>query len=45
MIKSEADLREQEARIKNLERQAEADDKDDTEIKVVIEGDLGKYSG
>ena len=44
MLKSASDLREQEARIRNLERQAEADDKDDTEIKVVIEGDLGKYS-
>ena len=44
MLKSASDIREQEARIKNLERQAEADDKDDTEIKVVIEGDLGKYS-
>lgn len=44
MIKSDADLREQEARIRNLERQAEADDKADTEIKVVIEGDLGNYS-
>lgn len=44
MIKSEADIREQDARIRNLERQAEADDKVDSEITVVIEGDLGKYS-
>ena len=44
MVKSEADLREQEARIRNLERQADADDKVDSEITVVIEGDLGKYS-
>ena len=44
MVKSEADLREQEARIRNLERQADADDKVDSEITVVIEGNLGKYS-
>lgn len=43
MIKSEADLREQEVRIRNLERQAEAEDRD-TEIKVVIESDLDAYS-
>lgn len=43
MIKSEADLREQEVRIRNLEKQAEADDRD-TEIKVVIESDLDAYS-
>ena len=42
-VKSEADIREQEARIKNLEKQAEAEEKD-TEIKVTIEGDLDKYS-
>ena len=42
-IRSEIDLREQEARIRNLERQAEADN-EDNEIKVIIEGDLGKYS-
>ena len=42
--KSEADMREQEARIKNLEKQAEADDKTDNEIKVVIEGNLNDYS-
>ena len=42
-VKSEADRREQEARIRNLEKQAEADVKD-TEIKVTIEGDLERYS-
>ena len=42
-IRSEIDLREQEARIRSLERQAEADN-EDNEIKVIIEGDLGKYS-
>ena len=44
MLKSASDIREQNARIKNLERQAEADDKADTEIKVVIEGNLENYS-
>lgn len=43
-FKSDADMREQEARIRNLEKQAEADDKDDKEIKVVIEGSLENYS-
>jgi hypothetical protein len=43
-FKSDADMREQEARIRNLEKQAEADDKDDNEIKVIIEGSLDKYS-
>ena len=42
--KSEADMREQEARIRNLEKQAEAEDKTDNEIKVVIEGNLNDYS-
>ena len=41
--KSAADMREQEARIRNLERQAEAEDKENNEIKVVIEGNLEKY--
>jgi hypothetical protein len=43
-FKTDADMREQEARIRNLERQAEADHKDDNEIKVVIEGSLENYS-
>ena len=42
-IKSDADMREQEARIRNLEKQAEAEQKD-SEIKVTIEGDLDLYS-
>lgn len=41
--KSAIDLKEQEARIRNLEKQAEAEDKD-REIKVTIEGNLEKYS-
>ena len=43
-FKTDADMREQEARIRNLEKQAEADKKDDNEIKVVIEGSLENYS-
>ena len=42
-VKSDADIREQEARIRNLEKQAEAEQKDN-EIKVTIECDLDKYS-
>ena len=44
MIKSDADMREQDARIRNLERQAEADGADDKTITVVIEGDLENYT-
>ena len=43
MIRSDADIREQEARIRNLEKQAQAEDTD-KEIKVTIEGDLELYS-
>ena len=43
-FKSDADMREQEARIRNLEKQAEADNKSDNDIKVVIEGSLEDYS-
>ena len=42
--KSAIDLKEQEARIRNLEKQAEADSKQDNEIMVTIEGDLERYS-
>ena len=42
-VKTDIDLREQEARIRNLERQAEAEEKN-TEIIVTIEGDLDTYS-
>lgn len=42
-FKTDADMREQEARIRNLERQAEAESTDN-EIKVIIEGNLDKYS-
>lgn len=37
MLKSEADQREQEARIKNLEKQAEADENASTEVTVRFE--------
>lgn len=43
MLKSELDRREQEARIRNLEKQAEAEEKDN-EIKVTIESDIAEYS-
>lgn len=43
MLKSETDLREQEARIRNLEKQAEAEEQSN-DIRVTIEGDLEVYS-
>lgn len=43
-IKSEVDLREQEARIAKLQKDAESEEKDNNEIKVVIESSLEKYS-
>jgi hypothetical protein len=43
MIKSEADLREQEARIDKLRKEA-AIEKENNEIKVTIAGDLDEYS-
>ena len=42
--KSEADIREQEARIAKLQKDAMAEEKESNEIKVVIEGSLEKYS-
>ena len=42
-VKSEADRREQEARIRNLEKQAEAEEKN-TAINVVIETKAEEYS-
>ena len=44
MIKSEADLREQEARIDKLRKEAMVE-KENNEIKVTIMGDLEEYSG
>lgn len=43
-FKSDADMREQEARIKNLEKQAESDDAS-KDIKVEIGSDAEEYSG
>ena len=43
MIRSDADIREQEARIRNLEKQAQVEETD-KEIKVTIVGDLEAYS-
>ena len=42
-VKSEADIREQEARIAKLQKEAEAEDTN-TEIRVTIESDLDEYS-
>jgi hypothetical protein len=43
-IKSEADIREQEARIAKLQKEAQEDDNKDTEFKVTLVGDLEEYS-
>ena len=42
-VKSEADRREQEARIRNLEKQAEAEEKDNG-VTIVISSDAEEYS-
>ena len=44
MIKSDADMREQEARIANLQKQAEADSFNREPIKVIIEGGAEEFS-
>lgn len=44
MLKTELDKREQEARIRNLEKQAEDDAKKDTKITVEFEGDISRWS-
>ena len=44
MIRSDADLREQEARIKNLQRQAEAENTNREPVRVIIEDGLAEYS-
>lgn len=43
-FKSEADMREQEARIAKLRREAEKEDNTETEFKVTLVGELEKYS-
>lgn len=42
-VKSEADIREQEARIAKLQKEAQEED-GATDITVILEGDLEKYS-
>lgn len=44
MIRSEADMREQEARIANLERQARADGEKDQKITVRLTGGIEDYA-
>ena len=44
MIRSDADLREQEARIKKLQKEAKDEDLANKEIKVTIDGDVEGYS-
>ena len=43
-FKSDADMREQEARIRNLEKQAASDEQQHNHILIQIDGDLNKYS-
>ena len=43
-FKSDADMREQEARIRNLEKQAEAEERTDTTVTVKFEEDISKWS-
>ena len=44
MIRSDADMREQEARIKNLQKQAEKEEKDKSSITITLEGGLSDYA-
>lgn len=44
MIRSDADMREQNARIANLEKQAKADDNNKEPIRVIIDDGLNDYS-
>jgi hypothetical protein len=44
MIKSDADMREQEARIDKIRKEAMVE-KDNNEIKVTMQGELEEYSG
>ena len=43
-VKSEADMREQEARIAKLQKEAQEEDNRETEFKVTLVGDLEAYS-
>lgn len=42
--KSEVDLREQEARIAKLQKEAESESPEDREVTVIFEGDISEYS-
>ena len=42
--KSDADMREQEARIAKLQREAQEDTPEDREVNVIFDGDIEKYS-
>ena len=42
--KSEADMREQEARIKKLQKEAEDETPEDREVNVIFDDDIEKYS-
>jgi vacuolar-type H+-ATPase subunit I/STV1 len=42
--KSEADMREQEARIAKLRKEAEDETPEDREVNVIFDGDIEKYS-
>ena len=44
MIRSDADMREQEARIRNLQKQAESDEGNKEPVRVIIEDGLKEYS-
>jgi transposase-like protein len=44
-MKSEADIREQEARIAKLRREAEREESANEPVRVVMEGELEEYSG
>lgn len=44
-MKSEADIREQEARIAKLRREAERDENANEPVRVVMEAELEEYSG
>jgi transposase-like protein len=43
-IKSEADMREQEARIEKLRKEAQSDTEENREVTVIFDDDLEKYS-
>ena len=44
MIRSDADMREQEARIRNLQRQAETEDNNKEPVRVIIADGASEYS-